>query len=181
MVETATELDAHGSDRKETGEVALIVEAGGAEVGEMTHLHTGHLQQGVGTHLAEAEAGEGHALQPHLVFARLEVDHELLGCWQVAGTADQPELIGATAAVEVVAACSFEDEELVVASTAKGTIVGATDDEGVVAEAAAEAVAIAVERLDSVITAAAWDHVTCAGVDQILTTACEDSIGESVQ
>jgi hypothetical protein len=38
-------------------------------------------------------------LQAHLVFARLEVDHELLGCWQVARTADQPELIGATAAV----------------------------------------------------------------------------------
>ena len=40
-------------------------------------------------------------------------------------------MIGVTAAVEVVAACSFEDGELVVASTAKGTIAGATDDEGV--------------------------------------------------
>ena len=50
----------------------------GAEVGEMTNLHTGHLQQGVGAHLAEAEAGEGHALQARLIFARLEVDQELL-------------------------------------------------------------------------------------------------------
>ena len=126
----------------------------------MTHLHTGHLQQGVCTHLDKAETGEAHALQTHHVFARLEVDHELLGCWQVAGTADQPELIGATAAVEVVAACSFEDGELVIASSAKSTIVGAADDEGVVAEAAAEAVAIAVERPDGVITAATCDHVT---------------------
>ena len=89
----------NGSTSHQPRKVGLAVEAGGAEVSEMTDLHTGHLQQGVGANLAEAETGEAHTLQAHLVFARLEVDHELLGCWQVARTADQPELIGATAAV----------------------------------------------------------------------------------
>ena len=54
-VEMAIVLDDHLSGCQETSEVGLVVEAGGAEVGEMTHLHTGHLKQGVGSHLAEAE------------------------------------------------------------------------------------------------------------------------------
>jgi len=59
MVGVAIVLNDHLSGRQKTGEVGQIVETGGAEVGEMTHFHTGHLQQGISTHLAEAKTAEG--------------------------------------------------------------------------------------------------------------------------
>jgi len=180
MVETATGLDAPVSGRQETGEVGLVVEAGSAEVGEMTHFNPSDLQQGVSTQLAEAKAAKGHALQPDLIFANLEVHHELLGGWALADLAHQPELIGTGTTVEVVGSSASQHIELVVASTAKSAIGRAANNEAVVAEAAAEAVAIAGFGTQPIITAATGDHIAGASVDGIHTGASEDAVLEAV-
>jgi hypothetical protein len=41
-------------------EVVLIVEDVCANIHEMTNINSVHLQDGIGSHLAEAEGAEGH-------------------------------------------------------------------------------------------------------------------------
>ena len=120
-------------------EVGLVVEAGGAHVGEVAHSCAGHAQESVGTHLAEAQISEGNAPQTHLVFTGPEVHHELLGARLITRSAHQPELVSASATVEVVGAGTFKDGEGVIAVATKGAVTAGADDEVIVAAIAAEA------------------------------------------
>jgi hypothetical protein len=51
-------------------EVGLVVQSGNTEVAEVADGCTGHTQQSVSAHLAEAEGREAKAPQAHLVFCQ---------------------------------------------------------------------------------------------------------------
>ena len=173
-------IHAGANQLNEANEIRENVETCRADVAEMTHFNPSDFQQGVSTQLAEAKAAEGHALQPDLILANFEVHHELLGGWALADLAHQPELVGTGTTVEVVGSSASQHIELVVASTAKGAIGRAADAEAVVAEAAAEAVAIAGFGTQPIITTATGDHIAGAGVDGVHTGASEDAVLEAV-
>ena len=73
-----------------------------------------------------------------------------------------------------------EHVELVIACTAQGAVGRAADDEGVVAKAAADAVAIAGFGTEPIIATPTGDHIAGAGVDGVYTGAREDAILEAV-
>ena len=161
------------------GEVGLVVERGGADVREVAHGHPRHTQQGVGSHLGEAEIREGHAPQAHRVHTDGEIHHVLLGRGPIPRLAHQPELVGTGATVEVVGAGPSEDGEDIVALAAQGPVAAAADDEFVMAGHAAEAVLTAVDRPDLVAAAAAGDHIAAARVHHVGTGSGEDLVVEA--
>ena len=180
MVGVAIVLNDHLSGRQKTGEVGQIVETGGAEVGEMTHFHTGHLQQGISTHLAEAKTAEGDALQADLVLANIEVHHELLGYRLITSTADQPELVAASTTIEGGRAGSFKDGEDVVTVATEGAVTCGADEEIVVSAITAEAVAIAGGGPDLIVAGTAGDHIAAARIDHVASRTGEDRVTEAV-
>jgi len=85
-------------------EVGLVVQSGDTEIVEVADGCAGNTQQGVSTHLAEAEGREGKAPQAHLVFSGAEIHHVLLGGRLITRLTNQPELVGTGATIEVIGA-----------------------------------------------------------------------------
>ena len=160
----------------EAGEVGLVVQQACAQVGEMAHLNPSNLQESVSTHLGEAEAAEGDTLEPNLVLARLEVHYELLGGGILTRPTHQPELVSTAATVEVVGAGAFQHSELVIPETTQSPIGAGADHDDVVTEAAVEAVAIAIDSPDFIISTTAGDHIAAAGENRIGTATAEDAV-----
>ena len=160
-------------------EVGLVIQGGDTEVAEMADGCTGHTQQGVSTHLAETEGREAKAPETHLVFSSTKIHHVLLGSGLITRLANQPELVGTGATIEVVGAGCLEHGEDIIASAAQGPVSGAADEELIVAAHTAEAVAIASSGSDHVIAAAAGDHIAATGRDHVGTGTSEDRVAEA--
>ncbi len=163
-------------DSGQAGEVGLIVKGSGAHIDELADGGAREAEHGVGAQLAETEVAEGHTAQADQVFTGLEIHDELLGFGQIADLANQPKLVSTGTTVEVVGAGPTEHGERVIAGATEGPVGGAADEEGVVAEATADAVAVPGLGTEPVIAAATGDHIAGACVDGVYTRAGEDPI-----
>ncbi len=88
--------------------VSLVVQRSGTDVREVPHGKPINAKDGICSELLETETAEGHIAKPDLVLSGLEVHHELLGGGSISRLTDQPELIGPSTAIEVVAASRVE-------------------------------------------------------------------------
>ena len=136
------------------------MEVFGRGVHEQANIRSIHPQQCVSTARLKINVVVADAGETDDIFIGVKVHHHLSLGRTITSAGNQPELVKALTAVQVVDTCAIENVEDVVVVAAENTVVAGADVEDIEAIVTAEAVAVIRRGEGSVVTGTTDDHLS---------------------